>query len=103
VADRAQFETAQTFETALITWGQWRQSGERELTLTDEGGGVRVAINTGGQPFEIKTKTLEADVRTPKHPVRLGIALTQPVALAEVTLTITPIAGEGRKTAPARK
>ena len=90
VVDRAEFDTPQTFETALVTWSGWRRVGERELLIADPGGGVRVSIDTGGAPFEIKSKRLEADVVTPKRPERIGLALSSPVKSARVSLVITP-------------
>jgi len=98
VADRAEFDTPQTFETALVIWGKWERPSERELVITEPNGAVRVLIDTGGQPFDIKPKPLEADVRTPKRPLRLGFVLTQPVASAQVTMTFTPALGEPRQT-----
>ncbi len=90
VADQVEFATPQTFETALITWGRWQRVGERELLITDEGGAVRVKVDTGGEPFEFKSKQLQADVVTPKRPERIGLALSSPVKSARVSLVITP-------------
>lgn len=95
VADRVEFDTAQTFETALVTWGRWERGGDRELLISDEGSAVRVRIETGGEPFEIKSKRLEADVHTPKHAERIGVALTFPVKAAQVTLVISPATAGG--------
>jgi hypothetical protein len=92
VEDRAEFDSPQTFETALLTWGRLRRVSDRELVIADEGGAVRVKIETGGEAFELKSKRLEADVHTPKHADRIGIALSVPVKAARVTLVITPAA-----------
>jgi hypothetical protein len=94
VADRVEFEQAQTFETALLTWGRWQQVSEQDLFIADDAGALRVKIDTGGQAFRISSKRLEADVRTPQHAERLGIALSAPVKSVLVTLTITPAATE---------
>jgi hypothetical protein len=90
VFDRVEFNTPQTFETALVTWGRWQRVGDRELRIDDEGGAIRIQIDTGGVPFEITSKKLEADVVTPKRPERIGLVLTSPVKSARVSLSITP-------------
>jgi len=51
---------------------------------------VRVKIDAGGRAFTVSAETLNEDVRTPRKPVRLGIALNSPVSEATVTLTTTP-------------
>jgi hypothetical protein len=91
VADSVEFEAPQTFETALLTWGTWQRVSPGELLITDETGAVRVKIETEGKPFEIKSKRLEADVHTPKHAERLGIALSSPVKSAVITLVVEPV------------
>ncbi len=91
VRDAVRFSEPKAFETALITWGEWKRLSENELILTDGADGVRVQINTGGLPFTISTETLNEDVHTLKQPLRLGIALKAPVQEATVTLIITPV------------
>ena len=90
VRDEAAFSEPKGFETALITWGDWKKLSETELLLSDEGGAVRVKIDTGGEPFKISEERLNEDVPTRTKPLRLGIALNSPVKAATVTLTITP-------------
>jgi hypothetical protein len=90
VRDAVRFSDAKSFETALITWADWKLLSDNELLLSDGADAVRVRIDTGGVPFTIKPETLKEHVHTPKQPVRLGIALNAPVQQALVTLTITP-------------
>ena len=90
VRDEAAFSEPGSFETALITWGDWKQLSERELLVSDEGGAVRIKIDTGGVPFKISSERLNEDVPTRTKPLRLGIVLNSPVKSATVTLTITP-------------
>jgi hypothetical protein len=94
--DEAAFGEPQRFETTLITWGNWKKLSEKELLVSDEGGAVRVRIDTGGAAFKISAERLNEDVSTPTKPLRLGIALTSPVKAANVTLTITPELSPGR-------
>ena len=90
VTDDIAFETPGNFETALVTWGDWKRDGADAIVITDGGKSLRVEIATGGVPFEVRAETLEEDVRTPKKPVRLGIALKEAVASGQVTLRISP-------------
>src|ERR1035438_1935384 len=90
VRDKAAFSEPRSFETTLITWGNWKQLSAEEVLLTDEGGAVRVKIDTGGEPFKISAERLNEDVPTRTKPLRLVIALNSPVKAAAVTLTITP-------------
>lgn len=90
VRDAVSFSRPQSFETALITWGKWQKISEREILVRDGDSQVRVTIETGGLPFDLRSKTLDEDVRTKTKPARIGIALKSPVGTATVTLTMTP-------------
>jgi hypothetical protein len=90
VRDEVTFSEPKAFETALVTWSNWKEVSDNELLLSDGADSVRVKIDAGGQPFTLSAETLNEDVRTPRKPVRLGIALNSPVSEATVTLTITP-------------
>jgi hypothetical protein len=91
VRDEIELSAPRTYETALVTWGEWKKVTEQELTVTDGNETVRVRINTGGQPFSINSETMDEDVPTPRKPKRLGIALKNPVQKASVTLEIEPM------------
>jgi hypothetical protein len=103
VRDAVRFSEPKAFETALITWGEWKRLSENELMLTDETDAVRVQINTGGLPFTVSAETLNEHVHTPKKPLRLGIALNAPVQEATVTFIITPANGGSARTVLAPK
>lgn len=90
VRDEVEFATPQSYETALVTWGQWQQVGPREIAVRDGDEVVRVKIETGGVPFTLRSETLDEDVRSRTKPTRIGIALDAPVAKATVTLHISP-------------
>jgi hypothetical protein len=96
VRDEVELTSPQTFETALITWGDWKQISPNEITIHDGDATVRVKINTRGQPFTIRSEVLNEDVHTPKKPTHLGIVLNPPVEKAVVILTIIPeLAAQG--------
>ena len=90
VRDEVVLAKPQSFETALITWGKWKKTSDHEISVQEGDSAVRVKIETGGLPFEIRSETLDEDVRTKSKPVRIGITLKSPVESAAVTLTISP-------------
>jgi hypothetical protein len=90
VRDEVAFSEPRSFETTLITWGDWKKLSDKEILVSDKGGSVRVKIDTGGEPFQISEERLKEDVPTRTKPLRLGIALNSPVKAVAVTLTITP-------------
>ncbi len=94
VRDDVAFDAPKSFATALMTWGDWKKVSENELLITDDGGGVRVRIDTGGKPFEISAETLDENVASRKKPVRVVLTLAAPVESAAVSLIITPAPGK---------
>ena len=90
IRDDVEFSSPQTFETALVTWGKWKQVSADELSVTDGDEAVRVRIETGGLPVEIRSEILDEDVRARTKPTRIGISLKSPVQKAGVTLIVTP-------------
>jgi hypothetical protein len=90
VRDEVVFASPQKFEEALITWSGWKQDSPNELVLQDEQGSARVRVDPATGPFAINSEELNEDVTTRKKPVRLSIALKNPVKEATVTMTIMP-------------
>jgi hypothetical protein len=90
VRDEVAFASPQKFEEALITWSDWKQLSTNELVLQDEQGGVRLAIDSGNEPFSINAEELNEDVPAHKKPVRLAITFKNPLKQATVTMTIVP-------------
>ncbi len=90
VIDTVECAEAQSFETALITWGEWKQVSDRELLISDGKDALKVEIDTGGREFKVASEILDEDVSTPKKPVRLAITLNAPVQSAKITLTLRP-------------
>ncbi len=94
VTDDVAFSQPQSFETALITLGQWKQTGPQTLRIDDGTAAINVQIDTGGAAFKIVPTEINEHVHTKKLPVRLGIALEAPVSQATVTVKITPVQQE---------
>jgi hypothetical protein len=90
VTDDVTFSQPQSFETALITLGQWRQTGPHTMRIEDGPAAINVQIDTGGAAFKIVPTEINEHVHTKKLPVRLAVALETPVPQATVTVKITP-------------
>ena len=90
VTDDFAFNVAQTFGSALITYGQWKRLSARELLIYQNQEAVKVAIDTGGVPFEIAEEVIKEENHSKTQPTRIGINLTGPQLKGRVVLTITP-------------
>jgi hypothetical protein len=90
VGDEVAFTKPESFQTALITWGNYKQVSPNELVLTDAESSVKVQIETDGAPFTLGSETLNEDLPNHRKPLRIAITLSRPVQNAVVTLTITP-------------
>jgi hypothetical protein len=90
VTDQVAFSRPQSFETALITLGQWKQTGPQTLRIEDGAAALNVHIDTGGAAFKIVPTEINEHVHTRKLPVRLAITLEAPVQQATVAVKITP-------------
>jgi hypothetical protein len=90
VADEVEFDRAQEFGTALITFSKWRQIAPDRLEIGEGKDAVKAVIAATGGDFNIKAEEIKEDLPGHHIPIRLGIELTKPVQKASVTVTITP-------------
>jgi hypothetical protein len=88
VSDVVQFEQPEKFESALITWGEWKMISPREFEINDDGTRVRITVDTGGVPFTVRKTLIDEHVHTPRKPWHIGIVLDQPVTEAKVSVLI---------------
>ncbi len=88
VTDRVAFDTPQSFETAILTKGDWQRLQDGSLVVYDVDQAVQVSIAVEGGPFSIVADKIEEEAAV--HPIRLGIKLDEPVAAATVTLSMAP-------------
>lgn len=94
VRDEVEFTKPESFETALITLGKWKQTGPRTLRVDDGGAAVQVEIDTAGAAFEVTSEEIKEDIKTHAVPVRIAIRLTQPIQKGAVSVKVTPLAGD---------
>lgn len=90
VTDEVAFAAPASFETALVTFGPWKQLAPGRLLVGPAGSAVRVEIDTRGKPFEVRAEEIHEDLPGKRVPVRIGISLAEPVREAAVRLTIVP-------------
>ena len=90
VTDEVAFSQPESFETALITLGQWKQTGPQTLRIDEGSAALNVQIDTGGVAFKIVPTEINEHVHTKKLPVRLALHLEAPVQQATVAVKITP-------------
>lgn len=88
VTDEVEFDTPQTFGTALVTFSPQRRIKGREIWVGKGKNQVRVEVD--GVECRIEQEEIHEDVHSRHLPVRLGIDLTEPVARARIVVTIRP-------------
>ena len=87
VADKAEFGKPMSFETALITFGTWKETAPGKLLLTYRGKSLEVAIDCGGVPFKVGSEEIRENIRWKENPHRIAVTLLEPVEKAEVRMT----------------
>ncbi len=95
VADTVEFAEAQSFETALITDGDWERQEDGTLLIWDASRALEVEVDAGGAEWELVVDRIEEDARV--QPTRLGIRLAGPVTEGSISTTMTPVPDFGLK------
>ena len=90
VRDEVKFSQPEFFETALVTWGEVKSTGENTLEISDGGSTLQVTIDTKGQSFKWRQEIIDEDVQSKRKPVRVGIKLNSKIASGVITLRIEP-------------
>jgi hypothetical protein len=90
VTDAVEFDSPQSFGTALITFDKWKKLTPGRLQVGNGKDDVTVEINVEGGEFQVMPEEIHEDLPNKRFPTRLGIELTKPVTKAEVRLTIMP-------------
>jgi len=90
VTDEVEFDAPDKFGTALVTLGRFERLEDGALLIYGMDEAVRVEVDSGRREFTVQAEEIDEDVHTPSRPLRIGIALADPVKRARVSLTITP-------------
>lgn len=89
VTDRVEYDSPQTFETALIARQDWRQLAPGRLMVWEVDQALEVTVQVAGGAWELAPEEIREDATV--QPVRLGVRLKQPVTTATVTAVIKPL------------
>lgn len=92
--DEVEFDSPQSFGTALITFSPDRKVDGRNIWVGKGSHGVHVEVATDEADIQIRQDEIDEDVHSRHLPVRLGIDLTQPVTRARIVMTIQPATDE---------
>lgn len=88
ITDEAEFSSPQTFESALICFGDIEMDGRDSFTVTREKEKIKVIIDSDGLEYEIEDKLLEGNQI--KDFNRIAIKLKDPVSEVNLRFIITP-------------
>ncbi len=92
VTDEVSFRLPALFETALVTFDPWKEAGPGTLLVGQGPSAVRVQVDTQGKNFVVRAEKIHEDLPDKRLPVRIGIALAEPVTEAVIRLAIAPAA-----------
>ncbi len=87
VTDKAEFGTPMSFETALITFGTWKETAPGKLLLSYRGKSLEVVIDCGGAPFKVSSEEIREKIRWKENPHRIAVTLSEPVEKAEIRMS----------------
>jgi len=91
VTDRFAFAQPETFETALLTFGEWRREGSSGLRVSDGGASVRIEVAIPAETqLEVASEEIREDLAARRTATRIGLKLATPLERGEVQLKIVP-------------
>lgn len=85
ITDRVEFSTPSAFESALITFGDYRIDGSR-IRLTDGPAALDIEVTLDGAPLEIATDV----INQPPAPKRLALRCARDVRTATLRTVLRP-------------
>ncbi|MGD9498383.1 MAG: heparinase II/III family protein, partial [Armatimonadota bacterium] len=89
VTDTVEFAQPRSFETPLITNGDFMRREDGTLVVWDTDRAVQVTVDTGGTPWELAVDEIHEEAVA--QPTRLAIRLSDAVKAAVVTVRIKPL------------
>ncbi len=90
ITDEAEFDSPQTFETALITFGKIGRIASDAFVVYDVSKAVQVRVSGSGE-FAFQQETIEENLPMKKKPQRLGIRLSEPSTRARISYRVEPV------------
>ena len=74
VRDEIKLAAPESFETALVTWGEIKTIATNVVEISDGGSTVRVTMDTQGKPFQLRSEQIDEDLQSRRKPFRLALA-----------------------------
>lgn len=90
VADAVEFSKPETFETAIIAFGKYKQLAPATLKLEFMGKTLLAAIDTNGEPFTVEASPIKGQYQGGLEPQRIAVKLKNAVRKAEIKISFTP-------------
>jgi hypothetical protein len=91
IIDNVAFSVPHEFETALMTFEQWRSISNNIIIIGSGENQLQVSISTNSQEFSISSECLKEDMPGKERPTRIALCLSQPVTTATITLSMFPL------------
>jgi len=98
VTDEVAFNSPQAFETAMITFGKWRQTGPGTLRIQDGPAAIEAIVTMEGAEPAVRAEELHEDLGAKRTPVRIGIGYPNPIRTGRIRVEIRPAAARSAVT-----
>jgi hypothetical protein len=87
VVDEVGYSTPESFETALITYGDWSHNDDGSIRVSADGAAINVTVSSEEGDLEFSSCVIEES----STPTRLSWAFKEPVVEAKVTIEVKPV------------
>ena len=91
IGDAAEFESPQSFETALTTFGKVTPCGKNKLLAEYRNSAVEITVNSFGVPWQLRHETIKADTKWPDKPQRYAVELEGKHKNPRIEMIFTPV------------
>lgn len=91
VRDSFAFSQPETFETALLTFGEWTRLGPTTLKIRGQRESARVDITPpAGTTLDVASTEIQEDLTAKRPATRIRLRLVPPIAQGDLALTVVP-------------
>ena len=90
ITDTVEFDKPQSYENALITFGNWIKNKDGSLFVYNQDKAVNIIFDAGDESCEIRSEVLDEDVHAKTQPIRIGFKLKKPISSVKFAFTIRP-------------